>query len=232
MGPITVRGDVRTLGGEGMSLVKGVQTHLRTTAISIKPGGDLPAIHVGGRVETVGANLTAVEVHEGTHVGEFRIDDGVHAPGPGSRAVQVDGVAPGLDRVEFHEDANPTVAVIGTGRIGRRVAARLAANGVRVLVAGSSRDKGEEVALEIGHGVKALSTHDAVVAADIVILATMFASSVQILTDEADTLIGKILVDPSNNIGPGPDGDLVDLNPEHLSAGNSSARSYPTGSDT
>ena len=100
MGPITVRGDVRTSGGTGMSLVKGVQTRLQATAVSIKPGGDVQAIHIGGRVETSGKDLVAVEVHEGARVREFRVDGGIHALGEGSRAVAIDGVAPGLDVAE------------------------------------------------------------------------------------------------------------------------------------
>jgi hypothetical protein len=49
-GTIIVRGDVRTLGGEGDSLVRGKVVHLKAHAISLKPGAIGEEIRVGGAV--------------------------------------------------------------------------------------------------------------------------------------------------------------------------------------
>ena len=84
MGPLVVTGDVKTTGGEGMSLVKGVQTLLRATAISLKPGADLTRLSVSGVVSTQGDGLTTVEVLDGAHVGELDLSGGVEAHGKDS----------------------------------------------------------------------------------------------------------------------------------------------------
>ena len=91
MGPIEVSGELRTTGGVGMSLVKGVQTELRASAISLKSGADTPSLHVRGRVLTEGEDLSAVEVLEGARVGELRLDGGIDAKGAGSRATLLRG---------------------------------------------------------------------------------------------------------------------------------------------
>ena len=41
LGTLTVSGDVTTSGGEGLSLVKGVQVVLKAVGLSIKPGGEV-----------------------------------------------------------------------------------------------------------------------------------------------------------------------------------------------
>lgn len=44
LGTLHVTGDVATSGGEGLSLVEGVQVPLKAIALSIKPGGDVERI--------------------------------------------------------------------------------------------------------------------------------------------------------------------------------------------
>ena len=92
---LEVRHDIRTSGGEGMSLVKGVQVTLKAIALSVKPGGAVGAIRVGGRIETAGADVVSVEI-EGK-VDECRVAGGVAAHGPRSDAVHVRGQVPGLE---------------------------------------------------------------------------------------------------------------------------------------
>ncbi len=43
---LEVRGDIRTSGGEGMSLVKGVQVRLKAIGFSVKPGANIGAVRV------------------------------------------------------------------------------------------------------------------------------------------------------------------------------------------
>ncbi|WP_288027157.1 hypothetical protein, partial [Arthrobacter sp.] len=47
---LTIRGDLRTDGGTGESLVKGVLLPLAAIALSIKPGGRIGTASVGGDV--------------------------------------------------------------------------------------------------------------------------------------------------------------------------------------
>jgi hypothetical protein len=59
---LEISGDLTTDGGEGQSLVKGVQVSLKAIALSIKPGADVGAIRVGGQVRTAGDNVISVEI--------------------------------------------------------------------------------------------------------------------------------------------------------------------------
>ena len=112
-----------------------------------------------------------------------------------------------------------SVAVIGIGNIGSRLTRRLAAHGVPVTVAASSLDKAEEFAAAAGDNVTAASVEDAIDNNDMVVFATMFASTKELLAQHKDRLAGKIVIDPSNNIAFNAAGEASSLNPEGVSAG-------------
>jgi len=59
---LTIRGDLRTEGGTGESLVKGVLLPLSAIALSIKPGGRIGTASIGGNVRTEGAGVPAMEL--------------------------------------------------------------------------------------------------------------------------------------------------------------------------
>ncbi|MGA7204393.1 MAG: hypothetical protein WBX27_07170 [Specibacter sp.] len=59
---LTIRGDLRTEGGTGESLVKGVLLPLAAIALSIKPGGRIGSASIGGDVRTEGAGVPAMEL--------------------------------------------------------------------------------------------------------------------------------------------------------------------------
>lgn len=99
LGSLTVSGDVTTTGGEGMSLVKGVQMPLKAIALSVKPGGEVDSIEIGGRLATAGTNVTTLEV-EGT-LKDLTVAGGIHAEGEGSDAARVGEGAPSLDGIEI-----------------------------------------------------------------------------------------------------------------------------------
>ena len=65
MGKLRIRGDVETTGGEGLSLVRGVQMTLKAMALSVKPGGEVDEIVIDGALRTHGAELTTFEVLDG-----------------------------------------------------------------------------------------------------------------------------------------------------------------------
>jgi hypothetical protein len=111
------------------------------------------------------------------------------------------------------------IAVLGTGMVGRTMAARLAALGHQVTVgtrdpdataaratgSGSYRDWAE------GAGVRTATFADAAAAAEIALNATSGASSLGVLAQAgAENLAGKILIDIANPLD-FPDGELPTL---------------------
>lgn len=97
LGTLEISGDLTTEGGEGQSLVKGVQVVLKAIALSVKPGAEVGTIVIGGQVRTAGDNVIAVEL-DGS-IGSLSVAGGITAAGTGSDAVQVRGDVPGLDRI-------------------------------------------------------------------------------------------------------------------------------------
>ena len=81
VGEIIVRRGIDTYGGTGDSLVKGVVVKLAAIALSIKPGGAVHNISIGGGLTTHGVGVTALELH-GT-VDSLQISDGLTAAGGG-----------------------------------------------------------------------------------------------------------------------------------------------------
>jgi len=92
---LEISGDLTTEGGEGQSLVKGVQVSLKAIALSIKPGADVGMISVGGQVRTAGDNVITVEIDG--DVGQIEVAGGVVAEGANSDAIHVRGDMAGLD---------------------------------------------------------------------------------------------------------------------------------------
>jgi 8-hydroxy-5-deazaflavin:NADPH oxidoreductase len=91
------------------------------------------------------------------------------------------------------------VAIIGTGKMGAGLARLLASRGVQVAIGGRDAAKATGLAEEVGEGAQGGSIADAVLAADIVILAVYFQKMEEALRAAGD-LTGKILVDISNPI--------------------------------
>lgn len=102
MGELVVTSDVSTYGGEGLSLVKGVQTTLAAVALSIKEGGRVEEVRVGGRLATAGDGVVTVEI-EG-ELGRLDVAGGVWAAGRGSDAVHAGSGAPDLADLEAVAD--------------------------------------------------------------------------------------------------------------------------------
>lgn len=90
IGTITVDEDVTTHGSIGNTLVKGVIMQLPAEAFSVKPGGVVEKLVVGGSLVTHGAKVTTYAV-EGGQVRAIDIKGQVLANGQGSDAVLVAG---------------------------------------------------------------------------------------------------------------------------------------------
>lgn len=76
MGALTVHHDVVTTGGEGTSLVKGVQVTLKAVAFSVKPGGTIESVTIGGALRTEGAGVVTPRSHQGRQHRRHRVGEG------------------------------------------------------------------------------------------------------------------------------------------------------------
>jgi hypothetical protein len=94
---LEIAGDLVTTGGEGTSLVKGVQTRLQAIALSIQGDGHIGRVTIGGRLATHGDGVVTVDV-EGS-LDELSVGGGIAALGHGSDAVRAAGEIPGLDAI-------------------------------------------------------------------------------------------------------------------------------------
>ena len=97
---LEISGDLSTEGGEGQSLVKGVQMSLKAIALSVKPGAEVGKIVVGGQVRTAGDNVISVEIDG--DVERIEITGGVTAEGDHSDGMHVRGEVDGLDAIAVH----------------------------------------------------------------------------------------------------------------------------------
>ena len=86
---LSVAGDVTTVGGEGDSLVKGKVLKLKASALSVKAGGKVGQLSVGGSLRTTGDNVVTMEVEGG--IGDIEVAGGIHAEGRHSDAVNIAG---------------------------------------------------------------------------------------------------------------------------------------------
>ncbi len=96
---LEISGDLTTSGGTGTSLVRGVQVPLQAIALSIKPGGRIGRVEVGGRIATEGDRLATVEIDG--ELGDLVVGGGIRAAGRGSDGVRVSGEGTDLSAVEI-----------------------------------------------------------------------------------------------------------------------------------
>lgn len=95
-----------------------------------------------------------------------------------------------------------TIGVIGAGNMGRAIARRLVAGGHTVSLADADTEKLKSVVSEIAAFssglVKPVTTSDAAIQGDIVVLATRYNVSTRVAVEFSDVLRGKIVIDISN----------------------------------
>jgi 8-hydroxy-5-deazaflavin:NADPH oxidoreductase len=95
-----------------------------------------------------------------------------------------------------------TISVIGAGNMGRAIVRRLVAGGHTVYLADTDAEKLKSVASEVaalGSGlVTPVTTSDAAVQGEIVVLATRYNVSTRVAVEFSDVLRGKIVIDISN----------------------------------
>jgi predicted dinucleotide-binding enzyme len=122
-----------------------------------------------------------------------------------------------------------TTSIIGVGNIGSALARDLTRGGERVVLAARDESHAERLARELGDLATAASVRDAVGAADVIVLAIWLDADRELVPSIADLLDGKVVVDPSNPIGFGDDGEPVRTLPEGMSSGSVVAGLLPAG---
>jgi hypothetical protein len=99
-----------------------------------------------------------------------------------------------------------TVAIIGTGNIGSRLAANFAAGGQDFLLAGRDQEAARKIASDLDGHAEVVSVEEAVERADVLVLAVWFDAFRQLIAQYGERLAGKVIVDPTNPIGPDGNG--------------------------
>ena len=122
-----------------------------------------------------------------------------------------------------------TVAIIGTGNIGSALAANFAAGDQDFLLAGRDQEAARKIAADLGGHAEAASVDEAVDRADVLVLAVWLDAFEQLLAQYGERLVGKVIVDPTNPVGPDSDGNYRKVIPERESSGQILAGLLPAG---
>jgi predicted dinucleotide-binding enzyme len=122
-----------------------------------------------------------------------------------------------------------TVAIIGTGNIGSRLAANFAAGGQNFLLAGRDQETAQKLASSLDGHAEAVSVDEAVERADVLVLAVWFDVFKQFIAEYGERLAGKVIVDPSNPVAPDGNGGFQKVIGEQESSGQILAGLLPTG---
>jgi 8-hydroxy-5-deazaflavin:NADPH oxidoreductase len=125
--------------------------------------------------------------------------------------------------------SDSTVAIIGTGNIGSRLAANFAAGGQDFLLAGRDQDAASKIAADLGGHAEAVSVDEAVDRADVLLIAVWLPSFEQPIAQYGQRLAGKVIVDPTNPVGPDADGNYRKVIGEKESSGQILAGLLPDG---
>jgi predicted dinucleotide-binding enzyme len=122
-----------------------------------------------------------------------------------------------------------TVAIIGTGTIGSTLAAEFAAGGQDFLLAGRDTGAAAKIADSANGHAQAVSTDEAVQRADVLVIAVWLDDFKQFIAQYGERLSGKVIVDPSNPVGPDGAGGYHKVIGEQESSGQILAGLLPAG---
>src|ERR1700749_3605888 len=125
--------------------------------------------------------------------------------------------------------SDSTVAIIGTGNIGSGLAANFAAGGQDFLLAGRDQEAARKIASGLGGHAEAVSVNEAVEQADVLVIAVWLPDFEQLIAQYGERLAGKVIVDPTNPVGPDADGNYRKVIGEQESSGQMLAGLLPAG---
>ncbi len=98
--------------------------------------------------------------------------------------------------------SDSTVAIIGAGNIGSRLAANFAAGGQDFLLAGRDHEAAQKLASDLDGHAEVVSVDEAVDRADVLVVAVWLDDFKQLIAQYGERLAGKVIVDPTNPVGP------------------------------
>ena len=124
---------------------------------------------------------------------------------------------------------NSTVAIIGTGNIGSRLAVNFAAGGQDFLLAGRDQEAAAKLAATLDGHAEAVSADKAVERAGVLVFAVWFDVFKQLIAQYGERLAGKVIVDPTNPVVPDRAGGFRKVIGEHESSGQLLAGLLPAG---
>ena len=125
--------------------------------------------------------------------------------------------------------SDSTVAIIGTGNLGGRIATAFAAGGQDFLLAGRDADAAGKLASDLGGHAEVVSVDEAVERADVLLLAVWFDAFKQLIAQYGERLAGKVIIDPTNPVGPDGKGGFQKIIGEQESSGQILAGLLPPG---
>jgi predicted dinucleotide-binding enzyme len=125
--------------------------------------------------------------------------------------------------------SDSTVAIIGTGNIGSTLAANFAAGGQDFLLAGRDQEAARKLASGLDGHAEVVGVDEAVERADVLVIAVWFDDFKQLIARYGGRLAGKVIVDPTNAVGPDENGAYRKLIGEQESSGEILAGLLPTG---
>ena len=126
-------------------------------------------------------------------------------------------------------DSESTVAIIGTGNIGGTLAAEFAAGGQGFLLAGRDEEAVGKLASGLGGLVEAVSVDEAVDRAGVLVVAVWLDDFEQFIARYGGRLAGKVIIDPTNPVGPDGAGGYRKVIDEQESSGQLLAGLLPGG---
>ena len=121
------------------------------------------------------------------------------------------------------------VAIIGTGNIGSRLAANFAAGGQDFLLAGRDQEAAGKLAADLDGHAEVVSIGEAIERADVLVFAVWLDAFRQLIEQYGDRLAGKVIIDPSNPVGPDGAGGYHKVIGEQESSGQILAGLLPSG---
>jgi predicted dinucleotide-binding enzyme len=122
-----------------------------------------------------------------------------------------------------------STAIIGVGNIGGAVARHLAAGGESVVVAARDESQAKALADELGPNARAATVQEAITGADTVVFALWLDTMREVISQNANLLDDKVVIDPSNPIGFDANGQIMRTLPNDQSSGSIVAAALPTG---
>ena len=122
-----------------------------------------------------------------------------------------------------------TVAIIGTGNIGSRLAANFAAGGQDFLLADRDQAAAHKIAAGLNGHAEVVSIDDAIERADVLVFAVWPDPFKQLIAQDGERLAGKVIVDPTNPVGPDGKGGYRKVIGEQEPSGQILAGLLPAG---